>query len=365
MAWGMAAKRKKLANPLIERRPLRSSFARGGPAAIVQPVWPSTFARIPSEAWTEAPLEELALKYDRVDNHGWYTNLDPTVEDVAVSVRKGDRIVDYSGGTGIFLERLFARTGRSDFGVLEADSSPKFLRLALEKFRSDPRVAFRLIPFSKEARRLLYLDEILGRDLPERPFNGLVSTNAIHLYHDLKRTLASWHRVLHPGSRVFVQSGNIRGGGPAEGRIIDDTVHAVDRRAREIVATDSRFRAYRAALEDAPRMEKHDALRGKIFPPPRSVETYLEAFREAGFDLEERKTREIPVQTKEWEEFLAVYHEGILGWVGGSERVEGHPPRSDAVEDRLRLLRLALEREVGNRSAFEATWTYLTWRATG
>ncbi len=60
----------------------------------------------------------------------------------------------------------------------------------------------------------------------------------------------------------------------------------------------------------------------------------------------------------DWIEFLGAYHEGVLGWVGGSERIEGEPPTSDAVGDRLRLLRESVER-VFTEPSFRAVWTYI------
>ena len=58
----------------------------------------------------------------------------------------------------------------------------------------------------------------------------------------------------------------------------------------------------------------------------------------------------------EWTDFLSAYHEGVLGWVGGSERIEGVPPTEEAVADRLRLLRESVDRVFGG-SSFEAVWT--------
>ena len=43
-------------------------------------VWPDGFPRIPDDSWTRADLDTLALKYDTVENHGWYRNLEPTVD---------------------------------------------------------------------------------------------------------------------------------------------------------------------------------------------------------------------------------------------------------------------------------------------
>ena len=85
------------------------------------------------------PIEELAERYDSVEQHGWYDNLNPTITRIASSMAGGERLVDYSGGTGILLERLLKRMGDKKIGALIADSSPKFLRLAYEKFKEDER----------------------------------------------------------------------------------------------------------------------------------------------------------------------------------------------------------------------------------
>ena len=56
--------------------------------------WPESFPRVLASPWVEEPLEALALNYDTVENHGWYSNLDYTVEQVGEYVRKGDILVD-------------------------------------------------------------------------------------------------------------------------------------------------------------------------------------------------------------------------------------------------------------------------------
>ena len=61
----------------------------------------------------------------------------------------GDILVDYSGGTGILLDRLKLRMFDTRAGAVIVDSSPKFLRVALEKFRDDPDVGLRLLRFLK------------------------------------------------------------------------------------------------------------------------------------------------------------------------------------------------------------------------
>ena len=171
--------------------------------------WPSDFARVPDDPWVESPLEDLALGYDTVESHGWYRNLDPTLEQLEAFLEPGDLLLDYSGGTGILAARLLERRPDLDVGILIVDSSPKFLRLALEKLRDEPRVAFRRIRWLRDERRLQTIGEAVDPALLERGFDALASTNAIHLYFELEETLRSWRGALKPGARAFVQSGNI------------------------------------------------------------------------------------------------------------------------------------------------------------
>ncbi|MFQ5689278.1 MAG: class I SAM-dependent methyltransferase [Gemmatimonadota bacterium] len=323
--------------------------------------WPEGFPRVPAGAWAERPLEELALKYDTVESHGWYDNLEPTVAQLDAFLEDGDLLVDYSGGTGILAERLLARAGGREFGILIVDSSPKFLRLALEKFRDEPRLAFRLIRYLKEERRLQRLEEVLEPALRERGADALVSTNAIHLYYDLPRTARSWARLLRPSGKLFVQSGNIRNPEmPEDEWIIDETVEAIHRAAVERVRTDPAWARYRAALDDEAYMAAHDALRRKYFLPVRPLSYYLDVLREAGLETESVRRAAIRAEVAEWYEFLSVYHEGVLGWVGGAPKLTGETPPAEAVEDRLELLRQAMDRVFGGRRAFRACWTYLT-----
>lgn len=324
-------------------------------------VWPPGFVRVPDEEWTRAPVATLAQKYDAVGKHGWYANLDPTVEEVASFLREGHLVVDYSGGTGLFIERLLAARPDLGFGIIDVDSSPKFLAMALAKLRDEPRVAFRLLGFLKEEKRLQSLDEVLDAPLRERGLDALVSTNAIHLYRDLVPTLASWARLLREGGRVFVQSGNIRNPEADDGAwIIDDTVEALQASARRIVREDARFARHRHALADDARMEAHAAFRHKVFLPPRPLSHYLEAMRAAGLRPVDVRARAVRAKATEWHEFLAAYSDAVLGWVGGHEKVDGRAPTKEDVVDRVALMRLALDDVLAGRETFEATWTYVT-----
>ena len=63
---------------------------------------------------------------------------------------------------------------------------------------------------------------------------------------------------------------------------------------------------------------------------------------------------------EEWYEFLAAYSDAVLGWVGGSEKVDGVPAAEVAAADRLDLLRESLGVIFGGREAFLCCWTYIS-----
>ncbi|HVL86529.1 MAG TPA: class I SAM-dependent methyltransferase [Candidatus Thermoplasmatota archaeon] len=324
--------------------------------------FPEGFPRIPDEPWTRAPVDEFARRYDALGGHSWYANLEPTVAAAAPLARDGGVLVDYSCGTGLFLERLLRAAGDEAFGAVNVDSSAKFLRLALEKRRDDPRAAFRLLRMDHGQQRLQYLHEVLG------PLVGkvaaIVSTNAMHLYYDLDATVASWARCLRPGGLVLAQSGNVPVEAGAEGSwTLDATVEAVARAAESVVREDAAYARWRATLADPSRRSAYLALRRKYFLPPRPLSAYRLAMEGAGLRVESVERRPVTVRVDEWAQFLDVYHEGILGWVGGSEKVDGKPASDEDVRARRTLLRRAVERVFSDRPTFEATWTYVTARS--
>jgi ubiquinone/menaquinone biosynthesis C-methylase UbiE len=323
--------------------------------------WPEGFARVPAEDWVDKPPDAFGLHYDTVENHGWYRNLDLTVEQLAADLRPGDIMIDYSGGTGILLDRLRLRIFDRPVGMMIVDSSPKFLSVALQRFRADERVAFRRLRFLKEERRLEFVDEVLGPDLVERGVDALVSTNAIHLYDDLDETLRAWARVLKPGAIVRINSGNLRNPRAQENEwIIDETVYVVHEVATGLVRTDPRWEAYRAVLEDEEKMRAYLDWRDRVFLAPRPLDFYLDALRGAGFDIEDVSERTIEADVEQWYELLAAYADAVLGWVGGSQKVDGEPATEQAAADRLELLRASLETIFGGRPTFLCSWTYVS-----
>ena len=321
--------------------------------------WPEGFPRIPDEEWVEQPVDSFGLNYDTVENHGWYRNLDLTVEQLAADLSEGDILIDYSGGTGILIDRLRLRIFDRQIGTVIVDSSPKFLRVALDKLRGDERVAFRRLRYLKDEKRLQYVNEVLGNAFPGA--QHLASTNAIHLYDDLDGTLRAWARVLEPDGRVRINSGNIRNPRARENEwIIDETVYVVHEVATGLVRTDPRWAAYRETLEEPERIRTYLDWRDRVFLAPRPLDFYLDALRSAGFEIEDVSERTIEADVGEWYEFLAAYADAVLGWVGGSAKVDGEPASEEASADRLALLRESLDTIFGGRPTFLCCWTYVT-----
>jgi hypothetical protein len=246
-------------------------------------------------------------------------------------------------------------------GMLIVDSSAKFLRVALEKFRDDPLVGLRLLRYLKDQKRLLFLDEVLGPEIVARGVDAIVSTNAIHLYYDLPDTLASWVRSLRPGGSVFINSGNIRNprARPNEW-ILDETVWVIDEVAEGLVRTDARYAAYRDALDDEERLAAHRAHRDRVFITPRPLQFYLETLEGAGLHVRDVREETIEASVDDWFELMSTYHDAVLGWVGGTEKVDGRPPSPEAVDDRLALIRHSMDILFGGRGDFRACWTYVT-----
>lgn len=331
-----------------------------GPSSRVPFSWPAGFSRVPEDDWVTQPVDPFGASYDRVDDHGWYKNLDPTVEQLAASLRDGDILVDYSGGTGILLDRLRLRIFDRPVGMLVVDSSPKFLRVAVERLGRDDRVGFRLLRYLAEQRRLQRLDEVLDEPLRKRGVDVIASTNAIHLYGDLGDTLRSWGTSLRPGGLVLVNSGNIRNPKAKAGEwILDETVYVVTEVAMGLVRTDPRYAAYRDHLDDAERMRKHLAFRDRVFLAPRPLDLYTSEFERAGFRVDSVTQATITAVVDEWYELLRTYHEPVLGWIGGSVKVDGAAPSEQAIADRLALIRHALDVIFGSRPTFRCCWTYI------
>ena len=273
----------------------------------------------------------------------------------------GEIMIDYSGGTGILLDRLKLRMFDAQVGAIIVDSSPKFLRVAVEKFRDDPKVGFRLLRFLKDEKRLERLEEVLGPEMLERGVDLIASTNAVHLYPDLADTVASWLKALRPGGHVLINSGNIRN--PRARRsewILDETVWVVGEIAEGLVRNDPKYAAYLPDLDNADRMKAHAAYRDRVFLLPRPLDFYVETLELGGLKVESVREASVQAGVQDWYEFLSAYNDAVLGWVGGTEKVDGAKPSEQAVTDRLALMRHAMDVLFHGRPTFQACWTYIT-----
>ena len=319
--------------------------------------WPAGFARVPDESWTRKPVDPRGRKYDAMGDHRWYRNLDFTLAKVVEHVSADDVIIDYSGGTGLFTDRFLPLVPTA--GVVIVDASSAFLRMALEKLGAHPGVAFRLLRYLEESKRLQRLDEILGTALKGR-VAAVVSTNAVHLYDDLPVTFATWHRVIRPGGKVFVQSAEIDDPAAASGRwLITRFVDTMRVKAKEIVLCDERYAKYRPVLTQPDRLAAYDRLADKIFRPVRPLQEYLDALHGAGFVIDDVSTVKIPVGVAEWYVATIVYPD-LFAWVGGTESVDGRPASAGALADRLALMKRAVEQMFGGAETFDAFWTHIT-----
>lgn len=327
--------------------------------------WPGRLPRVPDEDWAREPLDPFGKSYDALDAHGWYRNLDPTVAQLVALLDDDDIMVDYSGGTGILTRRVLAAS-RARIGVVVADSSSKFLRVAIDGLAADERTAFRLLPYVREESRLRTLDEVLDPQMIAYGVDALASTNAVHLYTDLPATLGGWRRSLRRGAAVLVSSANIRNPNARPGEwILDETVSAINDIAADIVSHEPLFERHRPGLEDSTRMAAHTAHRERIFVPVRPLDYYTDTFESEGFSVQSVFDMTVNARVSEWSPLLETYHEGVLGWVGGNERIDGRPASAEDVRDRLFLIRYALERLFRGADSFDCCWTYLTSRSRG
>lgn len=325
-------------------------------------MWPDGFIRIPQdESWVQSPIDELANKYDAVHSHGWYRNLDPILDKLQSIVNDGHIIIDYSAGTGILTGQFLKRLPNLRAGCVLVDSSPKFLRLALEHLGADDRTAFRQIHYLKDKKRLQLLDEVLPAELVHRRADVLCSTNAIHLYYDLPDTLNSWARVMKPGGTALIQSGNIDNpDAPSGSVIIDTTVEQLQPIAKDLVRSQSKYAVFQTNLDDDDRMAKYDQLRHSYFLPVRPLSFYLDALRASSFEVVDSFARPVQALVTEWSDFLGTYHEGVIGWAGGSKRIDGNAPTEEILTLRKQLLHDSLVALFHDEPSFQASWTYIT-----
>jgi hypothetical protein len=107
-------------------------------------------------------------------------------------------------------------------------------------------------------------------------------------------------------------------------------------------------------------MKAHAAYRDRVFLLPRPLAVYHQTHELAGLKVESVREASIEAGVADWFELLRTYNDGVLGWVGGTEKIDGVKPSPEAVEDRLKLIRHAMEVLFHGRPTFQACWTYIT-----
>jgi hypothetical protein len=130
--------------------------------------------------------------------------------------------------------------------------------------------------------------------------------------------------------------------------------------AEALVRSRPEYARYRPVLDDADRMRRHGEQRDRVFLKPRPLQHYTEALARAGLEIVDVREKTIVAKVEEWFELMTAYHDAVLGWVGGNRRFDGRDATPEAVEDRLKLMRHAIDTIFSGRTHFNACWTYIT-----
>lgn len=337
-------------------RPLDEAINRGSSPRFH---WPEGFERIPDRRWTTAEVREGSLS-SGLGGRGPYENLDPAVEELASTLRDGDLLVDHCGGAATLLDRLRSRIPDREVGVLVADPSTRLLRIALQKYGDDPLVALRSLPFATAEGRLRSLDEVIGPELLARGADAICALSAIDLRADLTEIARSWTRALRPGGKVLISSPNLGNPRAAGEWVLDDTARVIGELAEGLVRGDARYERYLTVLEDDGRMDAHTSEREAVFPRSLPLGRYLDALERGGLRITEVREQTIGIDAGEWCELIRAEHAAVLGWVGGTERVDGREPAPTALADRLAIIDAATDAIFGGRSRLDACCTLIT-----
>lgn len=314
--------------------------------------------KIIDKSFLKSDVTDFALGYDKVKNHTWYDNLNYLVELSKEYFNEDDFIMDYSCGTGIFPERLLKSTVSCP-RILMMDSSPKYLKLSYDKFGRNYKFYFRLMKYLKEENRLQTIDESMGGTYKEL-LDGIICTNAIHLYPNISETIKSWNDILVKGGKLLINSGNILNPSmDIESKLIDQTVEEISKISFDIVKSEPKYSKYLDLIDNFEYISKHDELRKKYFLPIRPIDFYTDELVKNGFKITEVKTINIDARVDEWFDFLKVYHEGVIGWIGGSKKITNIEPTEQELNDRIEIIRLSLNKMFNSQNNFKACWNYI------
>jgi ubiquinone/menaquinone biosynthesis C-methylase UbiE len=308
--------------------------------------------RLYNEQIANSPITEFALGYDEVKHHSWYDNLDYLIHLSKELFSKDSFLMDYSCGTGIFCEKMDSHGLNPS--VLMADASLKYLRLSYEKFKDIPSYSFRLLDLKKSIEESI-VDSIDGK------LDGIICANAIHLYPTIDETIISWNKLLKKGGKLLINSGNINNPKmkTPSSVLIDQTVNEIFSISFDIVKNNKKYHQYLTKLSDIPYMEKYNQLKNKYFLPIRNIEYYTSSLYKNGFIINEIKTIDVKSNVNEWFDFLKVYDAGILGWIGGIEKVSGDIANLTDIQNRLDIMKEAINIIFNNNNNFNANWNYI------
>ena len=236
----------------------------------------------------------------------------------------GDVLVDYSGGTGILLDRLRLRVVRPPVRRCDRRQLPEVPARRGREVPQRPagRVPAAALPQGREAA-LSTWTKCSAEDFPGA--DVLVSTNAIHLY-DRSRG--------HPpcvGACVLKPDGRVRDQlrqrpQPARGGQRVDHRRDGVRRPRGRAGTRTGPTRAGTALPQRARRSRSECARiassgatASSSRRGRSSTTSTRSEQRASW-IEDVTERAIEANVHEWYEFLAAYADAVLGWAGGTEK---------------------------------------------
>ena len=285
----------------------------------------------PTTTGSTSPIDAFGAAYDSVDHHGWYRNLDPTVEELSHLLADGDVLIDYSGGTGIL-----ARPAEA------ADVRHPGRRRHRRQLAEVPAGRAREVPRRSEGRpAAAALPE--GREAPPAARRG-ARARAARAGRRRDRVDQRHPPLPRPG-----RHGQRRGCGCCGPAATSSSTRATSATRGPAAASGSSTRrcgwsassprVWCAPTRRTPPTAPISTTRSACAPTPptatacscspgRSTSTSRRS-SSAGLKVESVREASIEAGVQDWYELLVAYHDAVLGWVGrhGEGRRRQAPPR--------------------------------------
>ena len=162
--------------------------------------------------------------------------------------------------------------------------------------------------------------------------------------------------------KVFVNSGNLRNPRAKPGEwILDETVWVINDLAESLVRSDPQLRAVPRGARRPGADAAHHAHRDRVFLQPRPLEYYTDALTRNGLTVTDVDQATIVAEVDEWFELMTAYHDAVLGWVGGTQALEGAgAQRATRCRTVSRSCATRSTRSSAGAETFNACWTYIT-----